>query len=203
MLSPSIVRFPPHPRSAWCAPDGVTVGTHELGQGYHGPMTPPVMGTEKTPRNSGDTIRNSPSSALGRTRDTLGAMSPGPSVSRSRPLDAKTNRAARLLWRRHELADGPDQLKQWGTRPFPTLTFVSPRRSRPARSAPHHCDDARRARCSVNAIGAWRGPMRSALEVTNCDRHFANPYGVRINMKPPGNRPAFLLTACSGWAVTG
>ena len=57
--------------------------------------------------------------------------------------------------------------------------------------------------CSVNAIGAWRGPMRSALEVTNCDRHSANSCGVRTNMKSSGNRPAFLLTACSGWAVTG
>ena len=50
--------------------------------------------------------------------------------------------------------------------------------------------------CSVNAIGAYRKPLRSALEVTVCDLQVANSSGLSSNMKSAGKRTALRRTAC-------
>lgn len=50
--------------------------------------------------------------------------------------------------------------------------------------------------CSVNAIGAYRRPCRSALEVTNRDLQVSNSDPFRTNIKSSGNRSGLRRTAC-------
>ena len=49
---------------------------------------------------------------------------------------------------------------------------------------------------SVKAIGAYRNPILSELEVTNCDLQLENSFLDNSNIKSLGNRLIFLRTAC-------
>jgi hypothetical protein len=48
----------------------------------------------------------------------------------------------------------------------------------------------------VNAMGLYLNPIRSLLEVTNCDLQFLNSSPLNSNMKSSGNLLLFLRTAC-------